>query len=229
MSERLAVQNPMLKYAEEIGWEYVRPEEALTLRGGDTGLSFTGILEAQLLRLNPGIVDSQRAVDIIRQLTLLKPSIEGNRDSLSWLRGEKSVFVPEESRERNVRLIDFSLPENNIFQVTDEWYQRGLVYRNRADVVFLINGIPVAVAETKAATKQEAIAEGIGQIRRYQRETPEMLIAPQVFEVTQLLDFYYGVTWNASRKNLFNWREEQSGNYEQKVKAFFDHERFLRV
>ena len=25
MSERSAVQNPMLKYAEEIGWEYVRP------------------------------------------------------------------------------------------------------------------------------------------------------------------------------------------------------------
>ena len=29
----------------------------------------------------------------------------------------------------------------------------GLVYNNRADVVFLINGIPVAVAETKAAEK----------------------------------------------------------------------------
>src|SRR5262249_28017374 len=81
----------------------------------------------------------------------------------------------------------------------------------------------------KAATKGEGIAEGIDQIRRYQRETPEMLISPQVFEVTQLLDFYYGVTWSASRKNLFNWKEEQSGNYEQKVKAFFNHERFLRV
>jgi len=33
MSERSAVQNPMLKYAQQIGWEYVRPDDALALRG----------------------------------------------------------------------------------------------------------------------------------------------------------------------------------------------------
>ena len=68
MSERSAVQNPMLKYAEEIGWEYVRPEDALALRSGDTGLYFTGILEAQLVRLNPGAVDLSRTPDILRRL-----------------------------------------------------------------------------------------------------------------------------------------------------------------
>ncbi len=56
-----------------------------------------------------------------------------------------------------------------------------------------------------------------------------MFVATQVFEVTQLLDFFYGVTWNTSRKNLFNWRDEQPGNYESKVKAFFDRPRFLRL
>ena len=63
MSERSAVQNPMLKYAEEIGWEYVTPSDALAFRGGDTGLYFTGILEAQLIRLNSGIVDLSRTPD----------------------------------------------------------------------------------------------------------------------------------------------------------------------
>ena len=66
MSERPAVQNPLLKYADEIGWTYMKPEEALRLRGGDTGLYFTEVLEAQLLRFNPGIVGMARAADIKR-------------------------------------------------------------------------------------------------------------------------------------------------------------------
>ncbi len=229
MSERSAVQNPMLKYTEEIGWEYVRPEDALALRSGDTGLYFTGVLEAQLVRLNPGVVDTSRTGDILRRLNLLKPTIEGNREAHSWLRGEQSVFVPEEKRERNIRLIDFDRPENNVYHVTDEWWQKSTVFRNRADVVFLINGIPVALAETKDAGKQDGLSLGVDQIRRYHRETPEMFVATQVFEVTQLLDFFYGVTWSTSRKNLFNWRDEQEGNYENKVKAFFNRPRFLRL
>ena len=56
-----------------------------------------------------------------------------------------------------------------------------------------------------------------------------MFVATQVFEVTQLLDFFYGVTWSTSRKNLFNWRDEQPSNYENKVKAFFNRPRFLRL
>jgi type I restriction enzyme R subunit len=229
MSERSAVQNPMLKYAQEIGWEYVRPDDALANRGGDTGLYFNGILEAQLVRLNPGVVDLSRTPDILRRLNLLKPTIEGNREAHSWLRGEQSVFLPDENRERNIRLIDFEKPENNLFHVTDEWWQKGVVFRNRADVVFLINGIPVALAELKDAGKQDGLPLGVDQIRRYHREAPEMFVATQVFEVSQLLDFFYGVTWNTSRKNLFNWRDEQPGNYESKVKAFFNRPRFLRL
>lgn len=253
MSERSAVQKPMLHYAAAIGWEYVTPEEALQRRGGETGLYFSDTVRAQLQRLNPGVVDADRAEDILRELNLLRPTIEGNRDALAWLRGERSIYVPAEKRERNVRLIDFEHPERNVFAVTDEWVQKSTVFRNRADVVFLVNGIPVATCETKSATKPNAAAEGIEQIRRYQRETPELFIASQVFEVTQLLDFFYGATWNASRKDLFKWKspqpetldgvngqndggseearhgESRTESYEERVKLFFDREGFLRL
>ena len=159
MSERSEVQNPMLKYAGVIGWEYVSPADALARRGGDRGLFFSDDLAAQLVRLNPGVLDSDRAAEVIRRLNLLRPTIEGNRDALSWLRGEQSIFVPDENRERNVRLIDFDQPGKNLFHVTDEWVQTGAVYRNRADVVFLINGLPVAVAETKKAAKTDGLEE----------------------------------------------------------------------
>ncbi len=110
--------------------------------------------------------------------------------------------MPSENRERNVQLIDFDNPDNNVFQVTDEWRHKGTAFPNRADVVFLINGVPVTLAETKSAEKQKGLEEGMTQIRRYHRETPEMLIAPQLFEVTELIKFFYGVTWSTSRKDL---------------------------
>ena len=181
MSERTAVQDPMLRYAGTIGWAYVSAAEALRLRGGEGGIFFTEVLRERLLTLNPGIVDEARADWIIRQLTLLRADIAGNRDALLWLRGEKSVFVPEENRERNVRLVDFDDLTKNLFQVTDEWTQRNPRCANRADVIFLVNGIPVVVCETKNVGKPDGIAIGITQVRRYHRETPEIApLAPGV-------------------------------------------------
>ncbi|MGA7075294.1 MAG: HsdR family type I site-specific deoxyribonuclease, partial [Halobacteriota archaeon] len=229
MGEVSSVQRPMLKYASKIGWDCVNRSDASLLRGGDTGIYFAETLQRQLLNLNPSVVDTAQAAEIIRQLNLLRPTIEGNKDALSWLRGEGSVFVPTKKRERNIHLIDFDNPNNNIFQVTYEWRQKSVMGANRADVVFLINGIPLAIAETKSATKPEGLEEGIEQIRRYHRETPELFVPTQVFEVTHLIDFYYGVTWSTNRKNIFNWREEEQGDFERRVKAFFDLKRFLKV
>ena len=238
MSERSTVQEPMLKYADEIGWQSISPSEAMQMREGDTTARyFTEVLKAQLLKLNKGVVDDSNCEDVIRKLSLLHATLEGNQEALLWMRGEKSTFVASENRERNITLIDFDTLDNNLFHVTDEWSQQNAAHRNRADVVFLINGIPVAVVETKNAGKPDGLALGVDQIRRYHNETPEMFTTAQLFGVTQLLDFFYGVTWNTSRKNLFNWKTGEAPmtrgvgglNYEQKVKTFFDRDRFLRV
>jgi type I restriction enzyme R subunit len=229
MSERTAVQQPLLNYATDIGWECINRNSAANMRGNDSAIYFVTVLDSQLRHLNPRTLDENRATDIIRRLKLLNPTIEGNRKALSWIRGEHSVFVPKEKRERNVHVIDFDNLDSNVFQVTDEWRQKGTIATNRADVIFLINGIPIAIAETKSASKRDGLAEGIEQIRRYHEETPEMFISTQVFGVTHLIDFYYGGTWSTNRKNIFNWKEEESGNYERKVKAFFDRERILKT
>jgi type I restriction enzyme, R subunit len=235
MSEQSAVQNPMLQYAAQIGWQRVGRRQALQWRGGDGGLFFTDILRRQLIALNPGIVDETAANEIIRQLNLLPATIEGNQTILEWLRGEKSIFVPAENRERNVRLLDFDDFNNNSYHVTDEWRHKNPRFANRADVVFLINGIPVATCETKNAGKKDGLAEGVAQIRRYQRQTPELFLASQVFEVTELFRFVYAPTWNAGRKALTNWKTELGAgsdspaeiNYEKAVKTFFNRHRFV--
>ena len=66
--ERSAVQNPLLRYAEEAGWERISPEEALRLRGGKTGIFLHDVLVNQLQKLNPGVMDHQRAEEVIKRL-----------------------------------------------------------------------------------------------------------------------------------------------------------------
>lgn len=190
---------------------------------------FYGLLEQMLLKLNPATVTEENVGEIIHRIEGVRNSIEGNAEVLAWLRGERSVYVAAENRQRNVRLIDYESLSENVFQVTEEWHYTNGLQSNRADVMFLINGMPVALLETKGARKRDGIEEAMTQIRRYHRETPEMLTAPQVFDLTHLIDFYYGATWNLERKNLFNWKTEEPGNFEQKVKRFFDRGRFLTM
>ena len=227
-SERATVQNPLVEYVQEIGWAYVSPDQALTFRRGESGTLFYQTLRDKLVSLNPGVVTVSNVDDVIARIESVRNNIEGNAEVLAWLRGERSVYVESEKRQRNVTLIDFAHPAENVFQVTDEWQYTNGKYGNRADVMFVINGIPVALVETKSAVRKEGIEEGIIQIRRYHRETPELVTAPQIFDVTHLIDFYYGVTWNLDRKSLFNWKDEEKGNFERKVKRFFARERFLR-
>ena len=94
----------------------------------------------------------------------------------------------------------------NIYEVTEEWVTNNGHHTTREDVVFLINGIPVLVIECKNATKDEGIALGIDQIRRYHRETPEVMVPQQLFTATDAIGFRYGVTWNTVYRNIFEWK-----------------------
>lgn len=232
MTERTAVQNPILKYAQDLGWEIVSRPGAEARRGFDAtavsiqdrsrnaSLFFDDILYQKAKEFNPKLEDTKE--ELVRKLSILPNNIQGNRDFLSYLRGEKTFYCKPENREFNLILIDFNNPANNIYHVTEEYYYFNGHYGNRADIVFLINGIPVVVIECKNATLDEAIAIGIDQIRRYHKETPEMMIPQQMFTVTESLGFSYGVTWNMNRRSIFNWRQEEVGRLEDKVKTFFE-------
>jgi len=229
-SERKTVQNPFIRYAEEAGWTYLPPEEALRLRGGEDSPVLRTALIDQLQRLNPGVVDSvTKAEEIAGRLTRVRPNIEGNRQAWERLKGLKTVFVEAERRERNVRLLDPDHPEANVFHVTDELTFSNGRFRVRLDVALFVNGIPVIVVETKAATEPEGVAKAFDQIRRYHREGPELMAQVQIFALTRLVQFFYGPTWNLSRKVLFNWRDEQAGDFETLVKTFVAPRRVLRA
>jgi type I restriction enzyme R subunit len=229
--ERRTVQNPMIRYAEEAGWTYLPPEEAKRLRRGEDSPILWEVLIQQLQRLNPGVINSPaQAEEVARQLIRVPPSIAGNLEAWEYLRGLKMVFVPSERRERNLRLMDPDSIETNVFHVTEEFKFFNRRYTIRPDVVFLINGVPVIVVEAKSPVKEEGIAEALNQIRRYHEEGPELMVLLQLYAITQGVSFFYGPTWNLSRRALFNWREEVAGkDFETLVKAFIAPKRVVRV
>ena len=229
ITEAGSVQFPMVHHAEEIGWIPVRPVDALAMRGGEAGLLFRGVLEDALRRFNPWLTDDA-VRSVVENIQALPPTIEGNRQMLAWLRGERQWYDEDEQRHRQVRLIDFDDPSANILHVTWEWRLKPPARKsNRADVMFVINGVPVAIVEHKNPTDADATERGVTQLRRYEIETPELMGAAQLFNVTHLLDYWYGVTWNLSRRYMARWKETQEESYRFAVQSFFEPTDFLRT
>ena len=228
-SEHKTVQARILEYAQGIGWTFVPRDEAEQRRGfdpdtsstdrnRDASLYFDDLLYAKVREFNPLYAEQQGA--LLNQFHHLHTNIYGNREFVDYLRNRGKFFDQEENRERDLILIDYDDPTRNVFEVTEEWAFNNAHYGTREDVVFLINGIPVLVIECKNADKDEAIALGVDQIRRYHRETPELFVPEQLFTATDAIGFSYGVTWNTARRNIFNWKDEEIGQLEAKVKSF---------
>ena len=164
--EHKTVQARILEYAEAIGWTIVPREKAEERRGGipapfrkkdgdrnvpaPFSLFFDDLLDAQLRTFNPRYTEAEGA--LLEQFRHLHTDIYGNRGKF---------FDHEEKRERDLILIDYDDPANNVYEVTEEWAVHNGHYGTREDVVFLINGIPVLVIECKNANKDEVIALGV--------------------------------------------------------------------
>ena len=229
ITEAGSVQFPMVRHAAEIGWTTLPPTDALAMRGGEAGLLFRGVLEEALQRFNPWMTDDAIR-SVVENIQALPPTIEGNRRMLAWLRGERQWYDEAEQRHRQVKLVDFDEPGSNVLQVTWEWRLKPPARKgNRADVMFVVNGVPVAIVEHKNPTDADAIEQGVTQLRRYESETPELMGAAQLFNVTHLLDYWYGVTWNLSRRYMARWKETQEESYRFAVQSFFEPTDFLRT
>ena len=144
--------------------------------------------------------------------------------------GSDRSSCPRRSRERNVRLVDFDDLTNNVFHVTDEWRAAQSPLRQPRR-----RRLPDQRHPGGRLRDQERRQAG----RHRPRRRPDPPLPPRDagdahraagVRGHQLLDFYYGATWSTSRKNLFNWKDEQPRRLRAgKVKPFFDRRRFLKV
>jgi type I restriction enzyme, R subunit len=219
-SEQKTVHARILAYAETIGWTFVPSEQAEQRRGlKERGLSsprhrqkrgqecppslfFDDLLDAKVREFNPRYAEAEGA--LLGQFRHLHTDIYGNREFVEHARNRGKFFDHEEKRERDLILIDYADPADNVYEGTEEWAFHNGRFGTQEDVVFLINGIPVLVIESKNANKDEAIVLGVDQVRRCHRETPELFVSQQLFTATDPLRIPRGASWNKVRRNIFH-------------------------
>ena len=66
------------------------------------------------------------------------------------------------------------------------------------------------------------------QILRYHKEIPELMVVLQSFQITDIIKFFYGPTFNVSDNTLIEWKRNDR-NFEELVKAFFDKSMVLKI
>lgn len=180
------------------GWHYVGPRDLP--RQPQEVMVESHVREA-LIRLNPEIaVQPDLAEDVLYKLRAIVLSVrsdglvKANEEFAAWLTGERSMAFGDNGEHRTVRLIDFNDLEQNQYVATTQYAYRAGPTEKRADLVLLVNGIPLVLIEAKTPVRSsQSWLDGALQINEdYEPNVPELFV-PNVFSVaTEGKEFRYG-------------------------------------
>ena len=154
-----------------------------------------------LIRLNPEIAAvPDRADEVLyklRGIVLAVRSdglIKANEELTAWLRGDRSMPFGPKNEHTTVRLLDLENPENNHYVVTSQFTFRAGPAERRADLVLLVNGLPLVVIEAKTPVRH-AVSwfDGAVQVHDdYEKNVPELFVANVLSVATEGKELMYG-------------------------------------
>ena len=233
ISELISSHIPALQMLLGMGYQYVSAKEARQLRGSDSPTSTQAPREVLLINSLVNFLRSRsfefrgnshqlsaNAIDqVVREISDWSPSL-GLQGSAKQLYERLTLgitvteFVDGHRASVTVQLIDWEIPENNIWEVTEEFAVQNSKGTSscRPDIVAFVNGIPVVVIEAKApkTADKDPVYEAISQHLRNQRDND----IPRLFAYTQLLlavqpaKARYATT-GTPREFWHVWREEE--------------------
>ena len=218
-NERPESQDRALKVIEKLGYTIVPRSEAEKKRGSRRDVLFTEELQSFLSHQTYQFGTEDRffsggsiakAMQTVDQSSAAGLYAE-NKAIYELLCAGKSMEedLPDGTRQSfDLSFIDFDHPENNTFQVTDEFeVERSNGKFARPDIVVLVNGIPLVVIECKKSSVD--VMEGVNQnIRNWGEE-----YIPHLFRYTQLVlamnpdKVLYG-TCGTPAKYFVSWHED---------------------
>ena len=158
-------------------------------------------LREALIRLNPKIAaQPDRADDVLYKLRAIVMGVrtdglvKANEEFAAWLTGERSMPFGENGEHVTVRLIDFADLEQNQYVVTTQFTVRAGATEKRADLVLLVNGIPLVVIEAKTPVRSsQSWLDGALQVHDdYERNVPELFVPNVLSIATEGKEFRYG-------------------------------------
>ena len=181
-----------------LGWYFVgpadlprQPQEALV----------EPYLRDALIRLNPDIAaNPSRVDDVLYRLRVIVMSVrsdglvKANEEFGAWALGERSMPFGPNGEHVTIRLIDFDDIERNSFVVTQQFTFRAGKTEKRADLVLLVNGLPLVLIEAKTPVRScQSWLDGALKVHDdYEQNVPELFV-PNVFSVaTEGKEYRYG-------------------------------------
>ena len=220
-SERASSQLPALDLLQHLGYKYLSPEEATSLRDNFYNPVLTKVLRQQLEKINKyeykgelysfsdhNLDKAVQDLDIPLTEGLVQAS-EKIYDLLMLGRSYEEFTIDGNRRSFNIHFIDWENFDNNIFHVTEEFK----VERERSnkhiypDIVLFINGIPLVVIENKRSSVP--VSQAISQMIRNQKPgyAPHLFKFVQIVMATNRADARYA-TCGTPEKFWAAWREE---------------------
>jgi type I restriction enzyme R subunit len=202
-----------------LGWHYVAPAE-LPRQSQDV-LVEPHLCDA-LIRLNSSIQENPgRADEVLYRLRAIVMGarsdglVKANEEFAAWLLGERSMPFGHNGEHVTIRLIDFQDIEKNSFVVTQQFTIRAGRSEKRADLVLLVNGIPLVLIEAKTPVRasQSWLDAALQVHDDYEKNVPELFV-PNVFSAaTEGKEFRYG----SVRMPLDLWGPWRDGDGEQSL------------
>lgn len=187
-NEENTVEQMLINAAADCGWMYVEPQNVP--RQQDEVL-VTEWLVTALTELNPITVDQAEQVIYKLRAAILSG---GNPDELVTAneRFRKLLFeeisYPFGKDGDNINIRFFAKEDDtykNRYVVTNQWEfpRTSKEGGKRLDLVFLINGIPMVIAEAKSPVRPQVTwADGATDIVHYQKSVPEMFV-PNILSI----------------------------------------------
>ena len=181
-----------------LGWHYLSHENLP--RQAQEALVEDHLRDA-LIRLNPVIAaQPDRAADVLYRLRAIIMGVrsdglvKANEEFAAWLVGDKSMPFGENGEHVTIKLIDFEDLKQNQYVVTQQYTFRAGKTEKRADLVLLVNGIPLVLIEAKTPVRSsQSWLDGALQVHDdYERNVPELFV-PNAFSVaTEGKEYRYG-------------------------------------
>lgn len=158
-------------------------------------------LRDALIRLNPDIAANPSRVDeVLYRLRAIVMSarsdglVKANEEFAAWMLGERSMPFGQDGEHVTIDLIDFDDIERNSFVVTQQFTFRAGKTEKRADLVLLVNGLPLVLIEAKTPVRssQSWLDAALQVHDDYEQNVPELFV-PNVFSVaTEGKEYRYG-------------------------------------
>lgn len=214
------VQEPKATYGRShkgIGWRRVASAEIP--RQHQDVLVESWVREA-LIRLNSEIAaQPDRADEVLYKLRAIVLSvrsdglIRANEEFTAWLRGERSMPFGQNNEHVPVRLIEFDNLDQNQYVVTQQFTFRAGSAERRADLVLLVNGLPLVLIEAKTPTRSAVSwVDGALQVHDdYEKHVPELFVCNVFSVATEGKEYRYG-SLGLPIKDWGPWNLEDDGD-----------------